>query len=404
MNRSELKKRLSVLLTAACVLSVIPTPAFAAELSDVDIADAVVVEADATEAFSDDALVDEPVAEEFVAEDVLEEEPAAEASSALVDDVLVIGDGNDTVSPDVVPPVSGDKVPTVSVSKVAGKQKIDLKAIAKEAGISGNFVKYTVADKDSKKLVKVNKNGIVTTKAPKTGSGWATINAYTDKKKGAAVAATFKIYVSVVKYVPTNAKGKPVKTVTLIDRNTTLSFDGMFECKDDKGNKIDPVLVEVTDKKGNFDFNKDTYDIKFKGAKNSGSAKITVYYGEKASDKASKKLCAKYTFTVKAKVPKIKSTFVVKEGKTKVLKLSALPKSGVTVSWNVYNVSDNKIVSENKLSANEIIKVEEVTNKKGVKASAKITGLKEGSIAVVPEINGYTDWKGYACIVTVKKK
>lgn len=415
MNRSELKKRLSVLLTTACVLSVIPTPAFAAEISDVDIAEATVVEVEETAFAGDDALVDEPVAEEVteeaVVEDLLEEEPAADAAdatAALADDIFVIGDGNDAVSPNVVP-VSGSKVPTVSVDQVVAKQKIDLKAIAKEAGISGNFVKYVAADKASKKLVKVNKAGIVTTKGK--ASGWAKINAFTEKKKGAEVAAVFNIYVSVPKYQKMNAKGtKAVKTYTLTNRNDTISLDGMLKAEDENGNKINPVKILVSDKKNCFlidETDKNNTVLKFiNDKKNSGSAKVTVYYGEKAETKAEKKLCAKYTYTIKAKVPKIKAAVTVKVGKKKTVKLAALPKKA-QVSWNMYAVSGDKIVSDNKLVSSNIIKIETKANKAGVLASVKVEGLAEGKVAIVPEIDGYTDWKGYVCMVTVapgKKK
>lgn len=176
-------------------------------------------------------------------------------------------------------PLSSNKI----CDPIVTKQKVALDS-AKFFGTS--YKKYVVTPKECGSVSK----GVFKSKNSSDASpnGMVTITAFAKSGKKYMPAATVSFRIITPEYRDKTKKGKPVKTYTFKEK-TTVSSDQILSANGIKADKW-----TLKGKAGKFELDEKTGAVKIL---DSGSCKITAWYGED-------KNAAKYTFTLKAKLPK----------------------------------------------------------------------------------------------------
>lgn len=240
------------------------------------------------------------------------------------------------------------------------------------------------------------------------GSGKISKGVFQAKKACEEVTVTRKVKVSgvyvaakMVKFriespvFPLNAKGKAVKTFTLYKRDDVIKVSDVMNCP---VTGSVPVIYECSDKAGKyFNFDATNGDLTVKAT---GKCKVTVYYCRDVADKAN---AAKYTYTVKATLPKIKSRATIKQGKSSTLSVSKL-KSGLVLtsdSWRIYdaNIEASGTVSWNPSSPATVATITPTANKSGNFVKCKVTaGSTPGYAILAVTVEGVE----YYTLITIK--
>ncbi|MCR5486750.1 MAG: Ig-like domain-containing protein [Lachnospiraceae bacterium] len=176
-------------------------------------------------------------------------------------------------------PVSANKI----CDPIVSKQKIDL---SEEKFFGKKYDKYVVTPKDCGAVSKgVFKSTNPSEIAP---GGMVTITGFTKSGKKYTAASTVSFRILAPEYKDKNKSGKPVKTYTYKEK-TTVSSDHIISVNGIKADKW-----TLKGKASSFELDEKTGVVKIL---NSGSCTITAWYGKDS-------YAAKYTYTLKAKLPK----------------------------------------------------------------------------------------------------
>ena len=244
-----------------------------------------------------------------------------------------------------------------TVYHIAAKGKLDVGALIKTAlkDSSLTFSKYTVSDK---KIASVSKKGILTGKK----DGLVTVTAYSISGGKTIAAGSMQVQVN-----------KPVFKFT-----KDLTYLGAkLDANDFISNLPDDIKVTwsvPSAKSPAVTLNSQTGVLT---ASKKGSVKVTCLIGEEG-------YAAKYTAVLKVKLPKIKESLTVKNGKAKTVTLSNVSKY-TDVTWSLGSSSAAKAL-------------EIIPTKKG--NVIKIKALQASNAALI--LTASVDGQKYTTTITVK--
>ncbi|MCR4585037.1 MAG: CAP domain-containing protein [Lachnospiraceae bacterium] len=236
--------------------------------------------------------------------------------------------------PDDPKPDEDNPLMTVTEISLVNKEKYDLSALVRAQ--LGNAVPIAGYKTDKKSVAAINKDGIITGKNSKKDEVKSTyVYAYVRDGRGRQVLAG-KIKVSVY---------KPVFKFTQAElTHSGMSLDACsFITNIPEGKSIRFTIPES--KQQIMTVNENTGLIT--AGDKSGSVKISAYIG--TGDKA-----AKYTAELKVKIPKLKETITIKNGKNKKLTLKNVSSFNKDkIQWSV----EGSAVSLTPTKKNNIVKL-----------------------------------------------